>query len=331
MRVSISFIIVVLSSVLLSSISLSGIARTEDGTSQISLLVDLRAILEKDPRYSTLFTDMFFFRSGIGWFVTHRGELGKTVDGGKHWNVQQETITDGLFFVSPDIGWGYSFVSVGLKRTINGGESWKYVDRDVRRVHFLDPSHGWGIEGRRRIVSTRDGGDTWVPVKDVGVVKLQKIFFLDQQTGWVLGTDGSRPARGYIFHTQDGNTWERHEIGRVSLSSPLFFVDKERGFVSSPDKLLYTVDKGKTWAESQFDEAKPGLFYDLLFVNMNEGWAVGVGGIFKSTDQGESWKRVSPKPFGEILKKIAFIEQNSKPALLFLSPSGKLFRMFLGD
>jgi len=128
---------------------------------------------------------------------------------------------------------------------------------------------------------TRDGGLTWTP--SLSPVKLGTVFFLDGQTGWLLGKSDADPAAPtLLYHTKDGaETWAVLDPDSpLPLGSAVQFVDQQTGFAYLPyafsgiyrdfdarvqvagqnemqiPALFTTLDGGKTWAKIEM-QSKP--------------------------------------------------------------------------
>jgi len=84
-------------------------------------------------------------------------------------------------------------------------------------VHFADVRIGWAVGNTGTILSTHDGGSTWV-VQNGGTNRgLNSVHFVDAHTGWVVG-------RGTILATQDGEAhWEVQIANPEILSDVHFF------------------------------------------------------------------------------------------------------------
>ena len=196
-----------------------------DNWSQVSLLPS------QDQGY---LRDVIFAREGIGWGVGYDFEKSESLlwrSSDLHaWTTQSHPIQNGARFSAI----AFPSVMVG------------YVVGHIRR-ESAEPF----------MLKTADGGDTWmevVPPLTEGT--LINIFFLDEQTGWVVGASGDD---GLVLKTTDGGaSWG---VTRVHGSSLYFtrvvFLDLLRGFalgrIKTGDKyysaLWETQDGGATWNE----------------------------------------------------------------------------------
>lgn len=91
---------------------------------------------------------------------------------------------------------------------------------------------------------------------------LKGVYFVDQNTGWVVGLDAA------IFKTIDGgNNWTKQTNniiwnGAAPAIAPwifdVFFLDQNRGWATGwPELILHTEDGGKTWVEQKRNPISP--------------------------------------------------------------------------
>jgi photosystem II stability/assembly factor-like uncharacterized protein len=98
-------------------------------------------------------------------------------DGGETWETRPLPVSDGLTFVTREVGFAMKYenqscpatCSFTLIGTIDGGRTWRDLYRSslsLSNFAFVDALHGWaaaqdGISGASSIVGTNDGGRTW--------------------------------------------------------------------------------------------------------------------------------------------------------------------------
>lgn len=164
----------------------------------------------------------FFLDQNHGWVANYWGIIGKTTDGGRHWEIVHTQLKNirTLFFVNSQNGWAVGADRL-VARTDNGGDDWNIIDIPIpsdERLEFLDvfflsPYLGWIAGEDGSIVMTKDGGKTWTRAATATSATLCSIRFTDALHGWAVG--GTAPAiflsppSNVILETNDGGeTWK---------------------------------------------------------------------------------------------------------------------------
>jgi photosystem II stability/assembly factor-like uncharacterized protein len=154
-----------------------------------------------------ILNSVFFIDEKNGWIVGGDGTIYNSTDGGENWESQNSGTTKSLrsvYFMDASNGWsvGYDNDGAVLVSTINGGETWSLsMLPDVLKlnsIYFRDLNIGWTCgsivyeqEERGAILYTENGGETWdVQHYEDELSILYDIDFIDDNTGWVVGTDG---------------------------------------------------------------------------------------------------------------------------------------------
>jgi photosystem II stability/assembly factor-like uncharacterized protein len=197
----------------------------------------------------------------------------------------------------------------GVYKSTDGGTTWTHMGLDetqqIGRV-VIDPAkpdvvyvaatgHLWGANRERGVFKTTDGGKTWQHVlaidNDTGAIDLTfapdnssivyAALYRRRRTAW--GFEGFSDASGIYKSADAGKTWKRltrdlpqKQVGRIGLSASR----------SKPGLLYAVIDCA---------EGSTGFFSDTQKI----------GGVFRSEDYGETWKRMSGKAprgfyFGQI-------------------------------
>jgi len=265
------------------------------------------------------------------------GVILRTTDGGQNWTEKPLEIPgmiipsiNAIHFVNPDVGWAVG-VDIGgdgfVFSTNDAGASWAAIRIPHKQipttVFFTDQDHGWiggstsppgdeeGMGGPSAILSTTDGGKTWIPQLNIPY-SILRIVFADGKFGWASGTNG------VIYSTSDaGLSWEkqRSEIetpdGTVDLHGEgskkfiirgLQFIDKDHGFAAASasetqaGRMLVTSNGGQAWSR-QWMVAGAGV-RDVFFLSPTEGWTLTDQGpyINHTVDGGRNWTS-EPKIF----------------------------------
>ena len=253
---------------------------------------------------------VFFFDADRAIAVSHRSYLPEstlvevtpwlTSDGGQTWQAGETFQSRATFFrpiqlsfLDPNYGWmlgesdgGMGNVLVHFFETQDGGLHWEMVYDTADHIsdshdiwmngiypypnHFTFISKTAGFFLDWRLYRSQDGGRTWVP-RPAPVV-LGTVFFLDTDTGWLLGKSDPDPAApAQLYQTTDGGkTWAQIAADcPLPLGSEMQFVDPQIGFAFFPSALadfyqdfdaqiqtankkstlFYTEDGGHLWME----------------------------------------------------------------------------------
>jgi photosystem II stability/assembly factor-like uncharacterized protein len=202
-----------------------------------------------------------------GWTCGHHGTVLHTADGGESWS-RQKSGTDftlaSIFFVDPENGWAVGDGGTIL-RTSDGGGNWQAQESPVpyflMDVWFGDAKTGWIVTERTTILHTTDGGENWSIQFSDGDFILKALSFVDSKNGWAAG------EFGYIYHTSDGGqTWEQ-QAGMFDLS------------------------------EETGEMVGGNFLFDLVAINPQEAWVVGIDGyVARTADGGLNWQPVQGTP-----------------------------------
>lgn len=187
--------------------------------------------------------------------------------------------------VSDILGWA---TGEYLIATTNG-KTWITQDAPgtPRFLYFAqDGRHGWGLEDTA-ILTTVDGGNTWLsqeaPTRNLAAI----CFAADRQHGWAVG--------GGVIATPDGGrTWrkEQSHTGAYLTSVQCAADGRHVWAVGNYGAVTMTADGGKRWLAQTLRGTPPQL-KSLYFDAAGErGWAAGTHGtVIATQDGGQSWHK----------------------------------------
>ena len=186
----------------------------------------------------------------------------------------------------------------GVYNSTDGGQTWKNMglkdSQEIARI-VIDPNdanivyvaatgHLWGPNKERGVYLTRDGGKTWeqslkvdentgaidVALSAPGSGTVYAAMYQRRRTAWNF--DGFGPGAGIYKSTDAGKSWKTLtnglptvEVGRIGLS-----------VCKSKPNTVYAVIQ--TWEDASLQ-------------TLNTAVAGRYGGVFRSDDAGETWKR----------------------------------------
>ncbi|HEY8950497.1 MAG TPA: hypothetical protein VIM56_16555 [Rhizomicrobium sp.] len=218
--------------------------------------------------------------------------------------IPYEGKQDDIYFVSPDTGW-YGNGKGKLYATADGGESWHLICEKpgtfIRSLGFVDSTTGFlgnvgtdyapQVKDPTPLYVTKDGGKTWVAVRNVDGPLPRGICSIDIYRG--------RAIYQGVLHDQ--------------------VIVRAGGRVGGPAFLLESHDLGESWRSHDLNE-HTAMILDVKFVSPSVGFIAGASDsdiaksnaiVLRTDDGGLSWRRIyrSSRP-SEITWKIAFPSEN---------------------
>ncbi|MFC2084886.1 YCF48-related protein [Bacteroidota bacterium] len=193
-----------------------------------------------------------------------------------------------------------------ILRTSNGGLDWEIqyflegLLMDLVEIDFIDDQNGWILANEYReyddsssiILGTNDQGYSWNIILNLDSLRLNDLFFLNVDTGWVVGSNE-------ILKTIDGGvSWQSLNAPGTGIISSIFFINQDEGWVAFNDSIYHTINGGQSW---NFIFSYPyqgaGCCEKLVFTDIKKGWCVfqswgyvGIGySIAKTIDGGFTW------------------------------------------
>ncbi len=156
---------------------------------------------------------------------------------------------------------------------------------------FNDDSHGAIVGAGGTILFTEDAGLSWNESNISGDsnAKLNSVFFINQKTGWTVGT------KGKIYQTfNGGKVWREQNSNTAKNLTDVFFCDTAQGWaVGEEGLILHTTTAGNIWTTI---EPKVKHKLEKIFFTGKKGWAVGFGGTILSYIEGAAKNSESSIP-----------------------------------
>jgi photosystem II stability/assembly factor-like uncharacterized protein len=219
----------------------------------------------------------------------------------------------------------------------------------LKQITFIDSQHGWILSGwgatggpaeAVSVFRTGDGGQTWSNVASAFPAstdipppghlpfggRKSGIHFLNTSTGWITGTAVVNDLALLYVSYDGGSTWNRQSLSlpagvpsaQLSLSSPTFFSDTDgilpvifadlttgRGIATD---IYATGDGGTTWKSSM---PLPDAFVTLDFADMQHGWATDGMILYRTSDGGQHWTKLSPGANFKQVTDLSFVSSTT--------------------
>lgn len=270
------------------------------------------------------------------WVSGSKGQVGKSLNGGKTWQWTQPKGYEALDFrdIQAFDQKKAIIVNAGspayILSTVDGGKTWRENYKNTDTAIFLDGMDFWDaqngmvfgdpINHKMQLLRTNDGGLTWKNVSDLLKTPMQvgeAGFAASGTTIKTLGNGKVWLATGgkvsNIYYSADyGNTWKVFKCpilqGESSTGAfSLDFFDEKNGIVvggnylkdkDNTNNVLYTKNGGKTWKKSKQPVA--GYRSGVTYVTKDFCVATGTSGTDISTDGGKNWQNISPLSFNAV-------------------------------
>ncbi len=230
-----------------------------------------------------------------GWAVGTHGTILHTPDGGKTWATQASGVDADLYgvdFADVQNGWAVGFQGLIL-HTSDGGVTWQSqssgTTSHLYAVSAVDAQNAWVVGANGKVLHTSDGGTTWAPQTSGTGEYLYGVRFISQSVGWAAG------ARGIVVRTTDGGTtWTPGYVGQNLTLRDVTSRDGHTVWVVGDGNAFFTsTDGGYMWSKQTVGNGLKAN-YAIAAPGDTDIFVVGtfgrVTGIWKSSDNGSSWK-----------------------------------------
>jgi photosystem II stability/assembly factor-like uncharacterized protein len=275
-----------------------------------------------DIIYPTKNANDIYFNSEDTGFVTTSGtsaDIYMTNDGGLNWTRKHyashviryndiENVNEDVSYV---VGTGGA-----ITYTSDGGDNWvdrsidnssPHSNREIKKSSFINQSEGWILLTYNGVIlHTLDSALNWNEIKTGASNDVIDIKLFSNQLGYAL-------TQNEFLATVDGGTSWVILDSLINIQPGAFksfyFVDENNIFIVSDDKLLKSNNGGINWQLFDFG-------YDrvtkILFVDNENGWAIGFDGLVLQTiNGGERWSKINSHSRQHYLNNIYFLNSAS--------------------
>lgn len=145
--------------------------------------------------------------------------------------------------------------------------------------------------------SNSSAGGHWIKQESNTLAWLRSVYFLNENKGWVVGTNGT------LLTTEDGGTtWRSLKSGTSDNLLDVVFLNEQEGWIICESYeyelkrgeprtyLLYTFDGAESWHRVNMDGYSKDLRLTRIISDRNgKSWLLGESGTFYTTDDGRRW------------------------------------------
>ncbi len=265
------------------------------------------------------------------------------------WDLEVDPIDSDILYLA---GQRYPFTDPGvcLEKTTDAGAHWFDITPDGLIEYHLRSLTISPFSNNTLFLCTRangvlkstDGGQSW-QVKNEGLsARNVARIFIDPSTGILyLGT----LYHGIFRSTDEAETWEKisDNINQAECTDMAVNPrDADTVYVATRGGVYRSVDGAYNWQRLEFD--LPFFFTesngvevdpydpDYIYVSFFDHERIGEGGIFRSTDGGESWETFSAGlPAGVYYRRMAISDYGDGTRRIFLGGIGLYYSDDLGE
>ncbi len=183
-----------------------------------------------------------------------------------------------MFFINVNTGWMSLESPSSFIKTTNGGQTWNVIlnTGQVLLFTFFNDTLGVALDiTGGQISRSTNGGANWNTLYTTSNV-FQNIFFINKDTGWVCGFDGTF---GGVWRTIDGgNNWIRQYTSASNGLDKIFFLKNKVngeywGWTFKSTILFKTTDSGVNWFSipGGIPNCSAGGAFDMFFIDTGKG------------------------------------------------------------
>ncbi len=127
-----------------------------------------------------------------------------------------------------------------------------------------------------------------------GTSSLPTMYFINDSTGLLAGSDGSFAYRGKIARTTNGGrSWSFLNLTTNSVINAIHFPTEDTGYIITRSGNIYrSINKGLSW--DSLIKLGTGTISDIFFINGTTGIVISGSKIFNTMNAGIAWYNENP-------------------------------------
>jgi photosystem II stability/assembly factor-like uncharacterized protein len=235
-------------------------------------------------------TGLYFQDATTAWVSGGNGKLYRSDNSGLNWtlinlNVTTYGVSDVQFTESGNIyaliGGGYG----GIRKSENNGSSWSDISTGfLNQAMLVQDDNNIFVSSTNGIYRSTNGGGSWNNVHSWSLIRNTYRFYQTNASEIVLAGFGGQ----LYFTSNNGISWTEinsgygYVTGMDVLNSSEVWAVGASGFSTG---LMHSENGGENW---HLEPAPTGVL-TVDFVDPSTGYAIGTGGLSKTTDGGTTW------------------------------------------
>lgn len=288
------------------------------------LSVDHGATWFNIPTNDNEYFEKAFSTDSTFWAIGYDIDFGSLIkrNGVKDYSAKPLSTLRSIDFI--DEAKGISAGTYGaIITTGNNGSKWSTVfsgiSFDVKSVDFPSPETGYAAaympgyssNAQNVIFKTTDGGISWFDINS------GYNFDVPDWIGFFNDSVGLYRRNEIYFKTIDGGKTWNEVLSQDTYFGGCDIIDSVNAYAVSGTKLYYSTDAGSSWDEYSISGYETSEFYDVDFIDYNNGFAVGDSAgsalLMRTTDGGISWENKIKKSdnLNKVLTSVCALSQAS--------------------
>lgn len=151
-----------------------------------------------------------------------------------------------------------------MEYSANGGNAWELqnsgTNKYIKSISFIDDKIGYAVGQRGLLITTTDGGKTWLNRSFPETYDLNKIKFLNNSFGIISAWNRNGTSAAIYVTKNAGMTFDTLYPGANNYYSDIYIVSETEYYIAANKEIYRTKDGGQSF----------GLLTDLPVANSDE-------------------------------------------------------------
>ncbi|HBX53089.1 MAG TPA: hypothetical protein DEH02_18655 [Bacteroidales bacterium] len=166
------------------------------------------------------------------------------------------------------------------------------VNHFINAIYCINKDTVFAVGYSNSIYKTTNGGTSWnlqfsTPSQFPETQAFRSVFFLNKDTGFVVGSDTSN--KGIIYKTTNGGQNWNLNFDTLGIFTSINFISNEIGFAVDMNVVYKTIDGGNNWFLLPQSFNNVNYYSKIQFLNDSTGYLGTSGRLYKTTNGGITW------------------------------------------